>query len=331
MNQILSTENNYNNRKQKNSTRVVIDMKKIIIIFSALIIVFALFIGIIKISTYIKDKKKKNLSNAILNKPNIEVEETGNLCVLKVSYDDGLEEVTYWWNDENIRKRSLNGQTDPYITNIEIPSGQNNTLHIKAVGRDGSINEYSYNAGTSQSGPSSEDIIIKYNFNQDANELIITASCEKGIKELTYKRDEEETQVISNTGENQKEISTTIPINRGVNRFYITATDTYGNVKTEEKTFLGTYDPEIEIRLENNSLLVIKITHDKGFKKVVIHINGLEYVYDETNEQYDPNAQDLNIQCEVQPGMLKVDFSIYTLERPDYEYRVQTEPFEVTR
>ena len=72
MNQILSTENNNKEKAPKNKSELL-DMRKIIIIFSVLLIVFALVIIVAKIYGNIKQNEQES-PTAILNKPTIEIE-----------------------------------------------------------------------------------------------------------------------------------------------------------------------------------------------------------------------------------------------------------------
>ena len=93
MNQILSTET-YSTQK-KNNVSELIDMKKIITIFSILAIVFAIIIAI-AIGYGIIKKHQKDEQPPIdnLNKPQRTVEKIGNICVLKVMYDEGIQKVS---------------------------------------------------------------------------------------------------------------------------------------------------------------------------------------------------------------------------------------------
>lgn len=318
MNQILSTENNYKQKKQKNHSELL-DMRKIIIVFSVLIIIFALVILGAKLYVIIKEKKEKNNNSAVevLNKPKIEITVIDNQCRIEIEYDEGLSEISYKWNDEEETVRMMNGSTS-IKTPLEIPEGDYNKLYVKATGVDGSTNEKEQEftlEGTDQDSTKPQ-ILCFY----EAGKVEIIAKSSKGIKNLTYQWGDEEVETINSTEENQKELTTTIDAKRGTHEIYITATDIEGNIQEKSVPIQGVLIPEINLKIENPNLLKINIKHDMGFKKVTIKINGQEQVYDENSPQYSEEITELNVNLEVPPGQLEVEVSVYTLEEPDKEY-----------
>ena len=322
MNQILATETNSQKRKKNYSN--LIDMKKIIIIFSVLVLVFGLVIIGAKIYGQAKDKNKKTETPQVaLNKPQITIKEegSGSICVLQVIYDEGLEEVSYWWNEENVRNRSLNGQTEPFVTNIQIPREANSVLHVKAVGSDESISTVDYVVGSQTTSNNSNKIDIQWFYKQESNEINIIAKCEDGLKQLTYQWEGEELQTITSTSENQKELQAVVEAKRGTNKIHISATDLEGNIEIKEQNIIGALQPEIKLILENGELLRITIEHDKGFKQITITINGETAVFDENHPGLQEGITQFEIDVPVKPGQLTVDVSVYTKEQPDYEYR----------
>lgn len=324
MNQILSTENNYKQKKIKN--REPLDMRKIIIIFSIIVIVFALVIVGAKIVGMIKDKIEES-ENPIttLNKPSINIEKIESICKLEVSYDEGLNKIVYWWNDsDTIIEKNMNGSTNPFITQIAIPEGDNNILHVKATGIDGSSNEKTESFGTEITEDLNKPSISWYHY-EGTTKMDIIAKSKVGIKELRYRWEDEEEIIEEATEENQKELKITIEAKRGNNKLYITAEDVNGNIQSKEGVIVGVLAPEINAVIENNKLLKITITHDKGFKKVIININNQEFIYDENNPQYNEETTELNINGEVQPGKVTVQVKVYTLEEPDKEYLYEAE------
>jgi len=317
MNQILSTENN-NKHKKNNKNSSMLDMRKIIIIFSALIIIFALIIVCAKAYGMIKEKQEDTpMEN--LNKPSITIDSADNICTLTVSYDEGLEKVTYYWNDEDELVKNMNGFTEPFTTQIIIPEGDYNVLHVIATGIDGSINEISQEFAVEDIQDPNKPEISWYYQSENA-EIKIVVKSEKGIKNLTYQWEGEEEIVIESTEENQKELSTTIAAKRGTNDITITATDLEGNTQVKDDIIQGIYAPEIKVQLVNNKTIVVNVSHDMGFKKVVIKINNQEIVYDETHPQYSPEITDIDTSLDVEPGQVKVSVSVYTLEKEDKEY-----------
>ena len=318
MNQILSTENNYKQKKPKmNNT---LDMRKIMIIFSALIIIFALVIVGAKVIGMIKEKSKEQ-SGVVgnLNKPQIKINQDGNIYTLEVTYDEGLEQVKYWWNEETVIERPQHGSERFQIQN-QIPEGDYNVLHVVAIGNDGSTNEVNQEFISESTIIDENKPIIDLFYSETTAKIDIIARSEIGIDQLTYRWNEEEEITIEHTQEGQKEIKITIDAKRGVNDLYITATDVEGNIQTKENVIKGIRSPDIKVELVNRNTISISISHDMGFKKIVININGQELIYDETNPQYSIETTTLNTSAEMPPGSVYVKIQVYTLEQEDKEY-----------
>lgn len=318
MNQILSTANNH--KQKKSSGNDLLDMRKIIIVFSVLIIVFALVIVGAKIYGIVKENNKNNPSE-ILNKPLINIEKLEqNLCRIEINYDEGLNKVTYWWNnDTNIIEKNMNGSKE-FKTTFELPEGDKNILHVKATGMDGSINEKNqeFVIGTVVEDPNKPK--ISWYHYSGTTKMDIIVSSEKGIQSLSYNWEGEDP--TTEPGENQKELKITIDVKRGTNKLYITATDSEGNIGTKEGNIVGVLAPEMYYIIENRTLK-ISIKHDMGFKKVIIKINNQELIYDENNPQYSIETTDLNINADLEPGSVDVEVRVYTMEEPDKEYKEQ--------
>lgn len=320
MNQILSTDSNQKKKKTSRNNQTL-DMKRIIIIFSILIIAFALVIVSAKVYGMIKENQKnKDNPIQVLNKPTISIDKTENICTLTVSYDEGLEKISYYWNneDETIEK-NMNGSTIPFITQIIIPEGDYNVLYVKATGIDGSVNEIKQEFAVENIQDPNKPKISWF-YNDETRKIDIVVESEKGIKNLTYKWEDEEEVKIESTEENQKQLKVTIDAKRGTNPISITATDLEGNTQIKDDIIQGIYAPEIKVQLVNNKTIVININHDMGFKKAVINVNGQEVVYDENNPQYSKEITNLNTNIDVEPGLVTVKISVYTLEEEDKEY-----------
>lgn len=313
MNQILSTKINQNRKK----TSEPLEMRKIIIIFSCLITIFGLFILGIKGFVIIKGKNKQNdISKNRLNKPSISVERVESICTLEVFYDEGLEKITYWWNDGDVIVKNMNGSTTPFITQIVIPQEDNKILHIRAVGIDGSINEETKDFAENSNPNNLPEISWFY----EEGKMRIVAKSSKGIAKLSYQWEDHDEVVVNSTEENQQELTVSIDARRGTNKITIVATDNENNTQTKETTIIGIFEPEFNIRIENDNILKISIKHDKGFKKAIIRINDQEEIYDENYPGYRKEVTELTSTVEVPSGSLDVELRVYTLEEPDKEY-----------
>ena len=198
MNQILSTDNN----RKSNKKNYNLDIKKIIIIFAILVGVFAVTAIGIKVYGIIKEKQKEKLNPInTLNKPIINIEKIENVCVLKVNYDEGLEKITYYWNNEDVIEKNMNGSTTPFMTQIVIPEGDYNVLYVKATGIDGSISEVEQKFAVRDIQEENKPEITWF-YNEETGKITIIAKSDKGIENLTYEWEGDEKQVIEKTEEN---------------------------------------------------------------------------------------------------------------------------------
>lgn len=314
MNQILSTENN---QKKKRNNKPI-DLKKILIIFAIIIAVFALIIVGMRGYEIINELIQNGTTQLeLLNKPTIKIEKIDNVCVLTINYDEGLDKITYYWNDQDIVEKNMNGSTTPFITQIVIPEGEYNVLNIKATGVDGSINETEQEFGTASTQETPE---ISWFYNEETKQIEIIAKSDKGIKNVTYQWENEEVVTIDSTEENQKELTTKIDVKRGTNEITITAEDNENNIATKSDLIQAILAPVIKVQLINNETISINVSHDMGFKKVTFKVNEAEMTYDENNPEYSKDTKTISTTIDVEPGDVRVQISVYTLEEEEKEY-----------
>lgn len=299
MNQILSTSNNSNNNKK------AIDLKKIIVIFCAVIIVFGLVI-VSKSAYNIYKNKSKDAIVDKLNKPELAIEELDNGEIkISATYDQGLSKISYIWNDSNRTDSNLDGKT--FIEKlIQIPNTGNNKLEVIATGMDGSeetiTREFEVNGDTTQ--PVIDWVV--------ASDLNIIATDETEISYLIYKWEGEE-EVRVEPDEDKTKIEKTIEIKRGTNELTVIATDASGNSTTKTRTFKGVKEPEISwVKIGNT--VEMSITHDMGFEKVIFIVNNIEYVYDKNYSNYDASKTEIKYKTELNPGENTIIIKAYSNE-----------------
>lgn len=310
MNQILVTE------KSNKGRLVGTNTKKIIAIFAATCIVFALIFVIPKIYNLIKEKTRAPAEK--LNKPEIIISKEDNVCKIEVTYDVGIDKITYWWNDEDIIEKNMNGSTTPTILQLMIPGNFSNIIHVKATGIDGTVTEI--NETFNVQG----DFVLYWYHHEGTDEMDITAKSINGIKQITYEWEGEEPVTIEAPEGSGEEFTTTITIKRGTNKLYVTAIDLEGNIEQKEELIVGRHIPEVDLAIQNDTTLVITIKHDMGFKKIILNLNGNEFVYDENHPDYNKDITELSVNVDVQPGTINLEAKVYTLEEEDKEYTFST-------
>lgn len=266
------SENNYSNKEKK-----PMNVKKIIIIFAILIAIFGIALVAIFMSSANKNKKQENV---IIEKPVITIEEDGNNALITITTEGSLSKVTYYWDKNDIKELNVSG--NKYEQSINIPNGKN-TLYVKAQDSTGLLTETTkeFRRDFDEKEP-----IIE--IESQGNGLIkITATDETSMDYITYRwEDEEEETKVKVENEGDTSIETVVDASRGKYKIYITAVDTSGNIATDSPSVQGALSPTIEVK-RNGRKLKVKISHDKGFKKIEIYFNGEIDTYDEESEDYD--------------------------------------------
>lgn len=301
MNQILAT-NNSGGSKRNNP----INIKKIVLFFCVIIILFGVAIA----STNIYKIYKKRSQDPIiekLNKPEVLVEQLddGNIKII-ARYDQGIDKISYIWNDTDRTNFSAEGKT--YIEKlIEMPEETSNELEVSVTGKDGQ--EEKVTKKFEKKGDTKKPIIDWV----VSNNLLIIATDETELAYLTYKWNEEEEVMIEPDENDKTRIEERIEIIRGTNNLTITAVDTSGNVETKSRTFQGINEPEISWKRYGN-IVDITVIHDMGFEKIIFLINGEEYTYDKNSSEYDKTKTEVKYQAKITEGENLIIVKAYSNE-----------------
>ncbi len=301
MNQILFTNNNNKNNNK-------IDVRTIIVIFSVAIILVAIVITSIKI--YGLYKEKKDAANYAT--PEITVirqNEEKKEVTIKITCKDGIEYITYIWNDEEENRVNLNGSTT-FERIIEMPENSMNTLKIEAKSTNGITGKKTelFEQNIDNTKPIIDSITIV------DKKLSIQASDDNGIKYLSYKWENEDEVQIEADENNNKTITTEIDIQRGTYKLTITVIDIYENEETISRLITGVNEPEITV-IKYGGTVNISVTHDRGFKKIEFIINNSKYVYDENYSSYDKNETTVEFDFPLKEGENIVQVNAYSLEK----------------
>lgn len=295
MNQILLTSNDNNYNKN--------DTKKIIIIFSIAIILIACII--IAVALFLKKQDQGELIE-----PTIEIlRQAEKEITIKVECQDGLNSVTYSWNDEKNNKVNLNNSTN-FERIINIPENKNNTLKIEAVSSRGAkgIKQEEIQLDIDTDKPKIDDMKVS------GSVLHIEASDDNGIDYLVYQWEDEEEVRIRVDEENNKNVSTDINIKRGTYKLTIKVFDISGNKEEISRLITGVNQPEIDaIKLGN--IVKVTVKHDMGFKKIEYQVNDKLYVYDENYSGYDKEKTTMELEIPLVEGENLVRIKAYSLEK----------------
>ena len=295
MNQILSTsnDNNYNTS----------DTKKIVIIFCIAIILIACVI--IAVAIFSKNKNKGEFIS-----PDIEISRQNETDIsIKVACADGINFVSYTWNDEKNNRVNLNGSTN-FERIVNIPENSNNILKIEAVSSKGTkgTKQEQFERDIDSSKPTIDEMSVV------GSSLHIEASDDNEIDYMAYQWEDEEERIIKPDEEVNKTITADINIKRGTYKLTLKIFDKSGNKAEISKLITGVNQPEINV-IKYGDIVRVTITHDMGFKRIEYIINDNLYIYDENYSGYDKDKTMMELDFPLNEGENIVKVKAYSLEK----------------
>lgn len=308
MNQILSVEMPKNKQKSYKSSKKT-DIRTIIIFFCIILILFALIIGVVAVSTFKKKEPTSNPGQTPIitgTQPviNVEIQSETTLNII-VSHDKQISSIVYNWNDgESVEEKDI-GETTKEIQ-VAIPSGTN-TLNINVTDINGVTQTYS-NQYTGTQGPS---IILS----QEENKVKLTVQSNNKISYISYNWDGgEEKQIQVNDTKTEQ----LIDILEGEHKLNIVVVDIEGGEATESKTIKGDNKPTIKITTDaNKTKLYIQASDDEGLTKMTIQN------YDTKEEkEYQINDKQYSEEIALQSKDKRLIITIYNVNDIKNEQRI---------
>ncbi len=193
MNQILMVENRNGKRNKNNNT---IDIKKIVMFFSVVIIIFGGLMIVKGITGMNTDKPKvagtKTPEPKVSPTPNqyvddedapvIELLLSGEKVRIVATDDTAMDYIEYSWNDDETKRVNIDEETEDETqmeTSVSILQGKN-TLNVKAVDKAGNEQEKTQ----SFQGKVKPEVTLLLNSEQ--NGVIVKAECADGLSKLEY-------------------------------------------------------------------------------------------------------------------------------------------------
>lgn len=295
MNQILSTENISNKGKYNKGSQK--DIKTVIKFFAIILIIFGIFITASSSYALYKNNEKKEVPTT---KPEIVLENKNeDQLILKVMHGQIIDNVIYYWNNEEENK--INGNGGKYVEKtLDIPNGEN-TLHVIAKDINNMTQEVNKTyTKTAQSG--NVNIEIKLS----GNNISISFTSEEKISYIKYNwNDEEEKEVEVNDTQYKTEIEAI----KGEHTLTVYAVDENGNETKEVKKIIGTTKPKIQIS-KGDDCFVITATDESGIDKVVIKRTS-------DNKSFTMKAKDneKEYKCEfpLEEGENRIEITVYNI------------------
>lgn len=256
----------YNNNKNKSNGRSYsksgkADIKKVLVVFSILCIVFGL--SLIGKSVYAITLTNKGEADT----PIVSIDKRGKEIKLSVKSNNPIKEIKYRWNKENETIISGNG-TNTNDATITIPRG-NNILNITIVDYIGHETYYQKQYIYESNDENKPTIDLEVN----GDKLKIVAKDDQKISYITYKWNDDEEKRVDATDDSSKEIDTEIDVEHGENTITITAVDAEENETTINKKVIGDTKPEVNVYVQDNNV-VVEAKDDEGINKVSITVDG---------------------------------------------------------
>lgn len=262
MNQILMMEN----KKKKAKRSGPIEIANVVKFFAIALIIFG--ISFISQGSYALYKEIKGTNSE--NLPVVNIKRINDTAIINVKSTYKIENLAYSWNTlDQETKIPIN---DKYAEEeIMLPLG-NNKLYLKIEEDNGRTVKYQkqFNLeGIDITQPNIE--IVEEG---KSGNIRITATDDVKMAYITYKINDQEEVKIERTATEDKTINYILPLKKGDNKVIITAVDTTGNSKTEEKTIIVSGKTDIrDVKIENGRLLFTAEDPD-GIKDIEINLNG---------------------------------------------------------
>ena len=295
MNQILSTENISNKGKYNKGSQK--DIKTVIKFFAIILIIFGIFITASSSYALYKNNEKKEVPTT---KPEIVLENKNeDQLILKVMHGQIIDNVIYYWNNEE--ENRINGNGGKYVEKtLDIPNGEN-TLHVIAKDINNMTQEVNKTyTKTAQSG--NVNIEIKLS----GNNISISFTSEEKISYIKYNWDDEEEKEVE---VNDTQYKTEIEAIKGEHTLTVYAVDENGNETKEVKKIIGTTKPKIQIS-KGDDCFVITATDESGIDKVVIKRTS-------DNKSFTMKAKDneKEYKCEfpLEEGENRIEITVYNI------------------
>ena len=274
MNQILSVNNDKNNKGKVGKQA---SLKTVVKVFVAVLIIFAMCT--IGVGVYAIVNNGELLIGVKQTAPQISVETTeGQTSLnLKIAHNKKIKEVKYSWNQQNEQKIDGNGRKRIEEV-IEIPEGRN-TLYVTAT----DINDQS---ATYKKEYKNGGIGISFDSANEKVKIIVQST--KVISYITYRWDENiENTVEVNDTKFEKEIET----QKGTHTLTVVAVDENNKSEIAKKIVVGATRPTIDVTVEENEYYLIKVVDENELVKVEIITEDGTDTLETTGKEFEHKVQ----------------------------------------
>lgn len=293
MNQILQT--NLENKK-------ILDLRRVIKIFSILIIIFG-FTIIIKSVYDVNKEKQKDKNNSVVQEkidPTIDAKTSEGYVVINIKLESGIEKMIYSWNNDESKSKNY-GKSKEIQEKIELPLGTNQ-LNLTI------IDSYGYETIYQEEYTNESKTTIEIELVENENSVKIKAYDEGKINKISYKWNNGQEVVIDKSSEDTKNVEMEIEVPVGQNTLTIIAENKLGNTSEKKQTVKGVLKPVTKYIVQSGKYVEMQFEDAEGIKYMEITVNGVK------NTIQNNNAKQLNYKQEVQEGENIIEIKVYNIE-----------------
>jgi len=271
LNQILD----HSGPKKKKSPNNSNDIKKIIKVFSIIILIFGISLiisGVYAISN--NNKAKKTASNVESIEPTIIADKVDESKVsINVTHGVTLEKIEYDWDGNNSQTvKAVANQTQISVNDIGIPTGEH-TLNVKVIDIKGKTYNKNFSFSCAEGIDSVNPVI---NIVIEKTRIEISAEDETELQFITYRLGNGNEETIYPDENNKKKISKVLDLELAeTTDIYVRAVDTSNNEATKQETIVVYPKPKIEFKGSNDaSEIYVTVKSTTPITKITVNLNG---------------------------------------------------------
>lgn len=266
-NQILSTQDS--EKTKKKSTKTNIEINKIVIFFTIILIIFS--ISCIGMGAYAIIQNNDIIG---YKKPEVDMQKQDDKLAIFVTSTKPIDKIIYKWNDDgNEELINTNGNTSIEEL-IDLPVG-NNTIKLTIYDINGKKTTYEKNYEIESKAPQLSIEAVN-------GKLKLTAKDNEKMSYITYRWDDDEEIKIDVTEETLAQIEQEIEIPRGQHTLTVIAVNSRNLSSTKTQEVKGVTKPIVSVVQDADDLkyVILSVSDEEAIKNVLIDLNGQKYQID---------------------------------------------------
>lgn len=274
MNQILSVE--MKKEKGKSHSSGPIEIKKIIIFFCVILLLFGLVIAGKAIYTVVSNGGISTSKNN--NTPNVTTTKQGNMITITITHNIEISKIVYNWN--NGENKEIQGNGSNYMEEtLELPVG-NNVLNIIVIDAKGNQKTFTKEFVADPSEPQISLELV-------GTKIKIIAKDNEKLSLITYRWDEEEEKQIVIPEDSSAQVEEEITIPAGQHTLTVVVVNAQNKQITKTQEVKGVVKPKVTIERDTEDptyVILTAIDEISLMKEMKFWVNGKGYKVVETQE-----------------------------------------------